>query len=158
MPFWFFFFLISELKETKNKKAVSEKKKKKKEKRKKKENIEGEQHIVPLPWNQNQNTRWISNFEENWVSLRERETEFDRETESPEVRSVLRVHSPQRSVRGEADCVESSGQGVSGAIGGGSGHQGTERAEAWPEEDEEYQAQREYLPQWRRWDHQGYVP
>ena len=51
---------------------------------------------------------------------------------------------------GEADHVELLGQGVGGAIGSGSGHQGTEGAGAWPEEDEEYQAQREYLPRWRR--------
>ena len=50
---------------------------------------------------------------------------FERETESPEVRSILQVHSPQRSVRGEADYAESSGQDVGGAIDVGSDHQGT---------------------------------
>ena len=42
------------------------------------------------------------------------------------MRLVLRVHSPQKLVCGEANYAESLGQGVGGAIGGGSSHQGTE--------------------------------
>ena len=64
----------------------------------------------------------------------------------------------QRLVCDEADCAESSGQGVGGAIGGNSSHQGIEGAGVWLEEDKEYQAKWECLPRWCRWDRQGYAP
>ena len=115
----------------------------KKKKKEKKKNIEGERCCSP-------SLEIKTKTHDEAGLVWERETEFDKETESPKVRSVLWVHSPQRLVYGEADCAESLGQGVGGAIGSGSGHQGTEGAGAWPEEDEEYQAQREYLPRWRR--------
>ena len=93
----------------------------------KKKKIErGQQHHSPSP-------EIKTKTHDEARSVWERETEFDRETKSPKVRSVLRVHLPQRSVRSEADCAKLSGQGVNGAIGSGSGHQGTEGAEAWPE-------------------------
>ena len=118
----------------------------------------------------------MSKFGKNWVGLRERPNhqrwgqccEFTC-SKDWSARSFVeedrRRHSEgdheglEGLVRdGEADHVELLGQGVGGAIGSGSGHQGTEGAGAWLEEDKEYQAQREYLPQRCHWDCQGYAP